>query len=71
MHVAEAFASDKAGKKRPGIAPGLMLGLPVVPGLDSTPFRLFLRHWRCFTQRQSEQDTRDVVPFFLANEVGR
>jgi hypothetical protein len=64
VHGEEAFASEKAGKKRPGIAPGLMLGLPVAAGLDSTPFRLCLRHWRRFTQRQSEQDTRDVVPFF-------
>ena len=51
-------------KKRPGIAPGQMLGLPVATELDCTLFRLLLPHWHQQpTTCHSEQDTLDVVSF--------
>lgn len=50
-------------KKRPGIAPGLMLGFRFSAGFEATLLELPLRRRHPFHRRQPEQDTRDEVPF--------
>jgi len=50
-------------KKRPGIAPGLMLGFRFSAGFEATLLELPLRRRHTFHRRQPEQDTRDEVPF--------
>ncbi len=50
-------------KKRPGIAPGLMLGFLFFAGFEATLLELPLRRWHPFHRCQPEQDTRDEVPF--------
>ena len=50
-------------KKRPGIAPGLMLGFLFFAGFEATLLELPLRRRHPFHRRQPEQDTRDEVPF--------
>ena len=50
-------------KKRPGIAPGLMLGFLFSAGFEATLLELPLRRRQPFHRRQPEQGTRDEVPF--------